>query len=120
MISLGLNALIGALIALAIAALARSGVAFIAGLLPLFPTFSLFAHIKAFEVGGSCYVKEVSAFGLVSLVPYAGYLMALIVLVDRLELKSAMMLSLGVWLVLAGCAIAVWSQFLTPRPISLF
>jgi len=109
------SALLGALLATGIALISRSGMGFLAGLIPLFPAFALFAHIRAFDFGGPVQVKHVALFGLVSLVPYAGYLLTLILLVNKVELRIAITAAVGLWLILAVIGVAVWDAIILPR-----
>lgn len=113
--SLVVTAAVGAALALAISLVSRSGVGFLAGLLPLFPTFALFAHVQAFANGGSFQVKQVALFGLLSLIPYAGYLLSLCVLVERVQLRAAFAASIGLWVLLAMGAIVLWDVTIAPR-----
>jgi membrane protein GlpM len=76
MIALILKCLLGAVAVLLIALLSKSKSFFVAGLVPLFPTFALIAH---FIVGTERSVEDLrttALFGLWSLVPYAVYLLA--------------------------------------------
>jgi len=81
-VDLLLKALIGAVVVIAIQLVARSPRPYLAGLVPLFPTFTLISH---YIVGSQRPVSDLKAtirFGMVSLFPYCAYMMVLYVLVD--------------------------------------
>jgi membrane protein GlpM len=102
------HATIGALIAVGISLISRSSVFFLSGLLPLFPTFALYAHLQAFSVAGNASVKLVAGFGLMSLVPYAVYLVGLLALIDRVGFRLAVALALLFWTSAAAVMIGLW------------
>ena len=112
-----INALVGASLAVTISLISKSKIYVIAGLLPLFPTFALFAHIRSFEAGGAAQVREVAAFGLLSLMPYAGYLSTLIFTIDGYGFRWAVASAIMVWIVLACGCFAVWDAYLSPDAI---
>lgn len=103
-----INAALGATIAVAIAIVSRSAFGFLSGLLPLFPTFALYAHVQAMRVGGAQAVKLVAAFGLMSLFAYAVYLLALLVLIDRFGFRTAVLGAIGLWTAAALVIITLW------------
>ena len=81
---------------------------FLSGLFALFPTFALYAHLQAFSVAGAASVKVVAGFGLMSLLPYALYLMGLLALIDRVGFRLAVTLALVFWTLAAGAVIGLW------------
>jgi membrane protein GlpM len=111
MTSLFLKSLLGALAVLLIALLSRSRNFFIAGLVPLFPTFALIAH---WIVGNERPVADLRAtalFGLWSLIPYANYLLAVYLLSPGYSLIATLSLATAVWVVSAMLLLAAWSRF---------
>jgi membrane protein GlpM len=58
----------------AVALLSRSRSFFIAGLVPLFPTFALIAHYIVGTERSGADLRTTALFGLWSLIPYAVYL----------------------------------------------
>jgi uncharacterized membrane protein (GlpM family) len=50
----------------------------------------------------------VAGFGLLSLVPYAAYLLNLLVLIDRAGFRLAVTLALLFWALAAGVMISLW------------
>ncbi len=104
------KALLGAAVVILIAALSRTRSYYIAGLVPLFPSFALIAH---WVVGTSRPVRdlrETIVFGMLGMIPYLAYLVALYVLVVRVRLTAALAASTTVWVVVASGLILAWSR----------
>lgn len=107
---LAAKTLIGAVMVGVIAALSRTRSYYVAGLVPLFPTFALIAH---WVVGTSRPVRdlrETILFGMLGMLPYLAYLAAMYVLVARVRLAAALAASTGVWLVIATALVLAWSR----------
>lgn len=102
------HAAIGAILAVAIVLVTRSSLHVLSGLLPLFPTFALIAHLQAFSHAGNASVKLVAGFGLMSLVPYAAYLVTLLALIDRAGFHLALTLAVLFWALAAAMMISLW------------
>lgn len=102
--------LIGASMVLLIGLLARTRNYYIAGLLPLFPTFALMAHYIVGSERGTADLKSTIVFGMWSVVPYLAYLASLYWLVDRLRLVPALLAALLVWSVVAAGAVLLWQR----------
>ncbi len=100
--SLLLKALLGATIVVAIAFLSRSRYFLIAGLVPLFPSFALISHYIVGVERSRDDLKATIAFGLWALLPYAVYLIAAYILVDKMALTPALILSAIFWCFAAG------------------
>jgi membrane protein GlpM len=105
-----LKALIGALMVLLIGVLSRTRNYYIAGLLPLFPTFALMAHYIVGSERGTADLKTTILFGLWSVIPYLAYLTSLYWLVDRLRLVPALLVALAIWCVVAAGAVLLWQE----------
>ncbi len=92
------NGLMGAAMAIFIAAVSRSNIYVLAGLIPLFPTFTLFAHINAYKIGGTEQLKEVIVFGFISIITYLVYVAVMYFSVQQgLKFMHAVVISLAVW-----------------------
>ena len=105
-----LKALLGAAAVILIQFFAQSKSYYIAGLVPLFPTFALISH---YLVGTQRPVTELRAtivFGMLSLVPYLLYLITLYCLVGRFKLTSSLVGATTVWILTAGVLIAIWQK----------
>ena len=97
-----LKALAGAAIVVLIQVLARTRNAYVAGLVPLFPTFALIAHYLVGTQRGTTELKQTIRFGMWSLVPYFVYLLVLYLLVDRLTLSLSLVVAVACWLITAA------------------
>jgi membrane protein GlpM len=88
---------LGALAVLVIALLPKSKSFFIAGLVPLFPTFALIAHYIVGSERSGAALRTTALFGLWSLLPYAVYLFAVYGLSVRVNLVNTLLLATGTW-----------------------
>lgn len=104
------KALVGALMVLLIGLLSRTRNYYIAGLLPLFPTFALMAHYIVGSERGTADLKATILFGMWAVLPYLAYLISLYWLVDRLRLIPALLVALCVWTVTAAGAVLLWRR----------
>lgn len=112
--SLLLKCLLGALAVLAIALLSRSRSFFIAGMVPLFPTFALIAHYIVGTERSPADLRSTALFGLFSLLPYAVYLALVFVLSVRTGLATTLLAALAGWLVAAGLVLLLWTRLTSP------
>ena len=108
--SLFLKCLLGALAVLVIALLSRSRSFFIAGLVPLFPTFALIAHYIVGSERSAADLRTTALFGLWSLIPYAVYLMMVYWLSLRLSLAMTLSAATLAWAVAAGLLLLAWTR----------
>ena len=110
MFSLFLKSLLGALAVLLIAILSKSRIFFIAGLVPLFPTFALIAHYIVGTERSIADLRETALFGLWSLLPYAVYLLAVYWLCLKHSLPVTLLLATLLWTIAAGALVVGWSK----------
>ena len=110
MLSLFLKCLLGALAVLIIALLSKSKSFYVAGLVPLFPTFALIAHYIVGMERTAADLRATALFGLWSLIPYAIYLFAVYWLSVRLALVATLAWATAAWTVAAAILLAVWSH----------
>lgn len=108
MISLFLKCLIGAAAVLLIALLSKSKSFFIAGLVPLFPSFALIAHYIVGTDRSMADLRVTAMFGLFSLLPYAAYLLAVYYFSFRFSLAGTLSMATGVWTLCAVILLQVW------------
>ncbi len=108
--NLALKAAAGAAIVVVIQLLARSKHAYVAGLVPLFPTFALIAHYLVGTQQGTPELKQTIRFGMWSLLPYWIYLVVLYLLVDRLSLPLALGIAVGAWFAAALVLLFFWNR----------
>jgi uncharacterized membrane protein (GlpM family) len=102
------RAALGAAVVLLITIVARSRNYYIAGLVPLFPTFALLAHYIVGTERGVPELKAAIVFGMWAVVPYLTYLGLLLALVDRMRLVYALGAALAGWCVAAAAAVMLW------------
>ena len=114
MLSLFLKSACGALAVLLIALLSRSKSFYIAGLVPLFPTFALIAHAIVGSERTPADLKATALFGLWSLIPYAVYLLAVYVLSTRTGLTTTLVSATLAWCVAAAILLFIWAQLNGP------
>lgn len=111
MIALLLKCLLGAAAVLLIALLSRSSHFFVAGLVPLFPTFALIAHTIVGMERPAADLQTTALFGLWSLIPYAVYLVVVYVLSTRTTLLATLSSATGAWFVCAGILLWGWARW---------
>ncbi|MGP5282476.1 GlpM family protein [Pseudomonas helleri] len=103
-----LKAAFGAAVVIILAILAKTKNYYIAGLVPLFPTFALIANYIVGKGRSVDDLKTTIVFGMWSIIPYFVYLAALYVLVDRLRLEASLALAAVAWLMAATVLVSVW------------
>lgn len=84
---------------------------YLAGLIPLFPTFALFAHVMFASSGQIGHLQAAAKFGLLSLFPYGAYLALVWLLTARVSLLNAITLALFGWIVVAAGVTYIWNRF---------
>jgi len=108
--SLFLKCMMGAIAVLIIALLSKTKNFYIAGLVPLFPTFALIAHYIVGTERSSADLRTTALFGLWSLVPYAVYLLAVWWLSVRLPLAATLGWATVAWTASAAVLLVAWSR----------
>lgn len=106
-----LKATLGAAVVVILAALARTKNYYIAGLVPLFPTFALIAHYIVGTGRSVDNLKTTIVFGMWSIIPYFIYLATLYVMVDRMRLEASLAVAAVAWLMAATVLVSVWVRF---------
>ncbi|EKU37937.1 MULTISPECIES: GlpM family protein [Acinetobacter] len=109
--ALFLKCMLGAGVVLIISILSKSKAFYIAGLVPLFPTFALIAHVIVYQQKGAEALQKTALFGLWSLIPYAIYLVAVYVLATRMSMWSCLGLATLCWVMAAAGLIYGWQLF---------
>ncbi|EPT8341767.1 GlpM family protein [Vibrio vulnificus] len=110
MISLFLKSLLGAAAVVIIALLSKSKNFYIAGLVPLFPTFALIAHFIVGSERSMEELRQTALFGLWSLLPYAAYLAAVYYFSYRFSLVTTLSAATVIWLMAASLLIGAWTK----------
>ena len=106
--ALFLKCMLGAAVVLLISVLSKSKAFYIAGLVPLFPTFALIAHVIVSQQQGAAALQKTALFGLWSLIPYAIYLGMVYVLATRMSMWSCLGVATLSWVVAAAGLIYAW------------
>jgi membrane protein GlpM len=107
-VDLLLKATLGAAVVVILAFLAKTRNYYIAGLVPLFPTFALIAHYIVGKGRSLDDLKTTIVFGMWSIIPYFVYLATLYVMVDRLRLEASLAVAALAWLLAATVLVSVW------------
>lgn len=105
-----IKALLGAGAVVLIQLFAQSKSYYIAGLVPLFPTFALISHYLVGTQRSVAELRETILFGMCSLVPYLLYLTALYFLVAKFKLSFSLAGATAVWFASAAVLIVYWSK----------
>ncbi|WOE30994.1 MULTISPECIES: GlpM family protein [unclassified Acinetobacter] len=111
MLALFFKCMLGAIAVLMIAILSKSKLFYIAGLIPLFPTFALIAHIIVAQQQGAEALRQTALFGLWSLIPYFIYLLAVYILAIKMPLWSCLMIATLCWIMAAILLIYFWNKW---------
>lgn len=114
MTSLFLKSLLGAVAVLIIAMLSKSKSFYIAGLVPLFPTFALIAHFIVGSERDMEALRQTALFGIYSLIPYAAYLISVFYFSYRLSLVGTLTAATLIWVMFASMLLAFWTRWMVP------
>ncbi|PZW83704.1 membrane protein GlpM [Pseudomonas sp. 2848] len=99
---------LGAGVVVLLAILSKTRNYYIAGLVPLFPTFALIAHYIVGKGRSLEDLKTTILFGMWSIIPYFVYLATLYLLVERMRLETSLPLATVAWLVAATVLVTLW------------
>lgn len=111
MLSLFLKCSLGALAVLIIALLSKSKTFYIAGLVPLFPTFALIAHVIIVQEQGALALRKTALFGIWSLIPYLLYLLTVYWFATKFSAWFCLGSATVVWCLLAAILIYLWRMY---------
>ena len=111
MLALFLKCTLGAAVVLLISVLSKSKAFYIAGLVPLFPTFALIAHVIVSQQQGAEALRKTALFGLWSLIPYAFYLLIVYILATKMSMWWCLGIATLCWIVAAAFLIYGWQMF---------
>lgn len=101
----------GALVVILIAMLSKTRNYYIAGLLPLFPTFALIAHYIVGSERSIDALRTTIIFGIWAIIPYLIYLLSLYFLVGALRLPLALAGAVACWILAAWLLITLWNRW---------
>ncbi|QHD96401.1 GlpM family protein [Proteus terrae subsp. cibarius] len=111
MMGLLVKALIGAFVVVLIAVLSKSRHYYIAGLVPLFPTFALIAHYIVGSERSIEALRTTIIFSLWAVIPYMIYLISLYVMINYVKLFTALATAVICWVIAAWLLIQLWNKF---------
>ncbi|MEA9393280.1 GlpM family protein [Acerihabitans sp. TG2] len=103
-----LKALLGALVVVLIGLLSKTRNYYLAGLLPLFPTFALIAHYIVGNARGIDALRSTIIFGIWATIPYLVYLISLYFLVGSMRLSYALLCATLFWSAAAWLLVIFW------------
>lgn len=106
-----IKALLGALVVVLIGVLSKTKNYYIAGLIPLFPTFALIANYIVASERGIEALRTTIVFGTWSIIPYFIYLLSLWYFTGVMRLPFALAGAVGCWSLCAWLLIIGWSRF---------
>ena len=110
---LSLKALLGASMVIIISLLANTKNYYIAGLVPLFPTFALIAHYIVGSERTSTELKTTILFSMYGMVPLFVYLVTIYPLIDLIPLKWGLICASALWCLSAIILFLFWMRFQT-------
>ena len=105
------KAALGALVVVLIGVLSKTRHYYIAGLIPLFPTFALIAYYIVASERGIDALRTTIIFGMWAIVPYFIYLLSLWYFITLLRLPLALLAAVSCWCAAAWLLIALWSKW---------
>jgi len=105
-----IKAALGALVVVLIGILSKTKNYYIAGLIPLFPTFALIAHYIVATERGIEGLRTTIVFGMWSIIPYFIYLLSLWYFTGFLRLPLSLTGAVVCWSLSAWVLIACWSR----------
>ena len=110
MASLLLKALLGAVIIVIIQILAKTKNYYVAGLVPLFPTFTLMSHYIVGTQRATSELKATIRFGIFAMIPYFVYMLTLYLLIERVKLVPALLIATVCWTIAATVLVVAWKS----------
>lgn len=105
------KAVLGALVVVLIGMLSKTRNYYIAGLLPLFPTFALIAHYIVASDRGIEALRTTIIFGMWAIIPYFIYLLSLWYFIGMMRLPFALATAVACWCLAAWLLIALWARW---------
>ncbi|MGE9550510.1 GlpM family protein [Erwinia amylovora] len=105
------KAVLGALVVVLIGILSKTRSYYIAGLLPLFPTFAMIAHYIVASERGMEALRTTILFGMWAIIPYFIYLLSLWYFVGMMKLPLALSSAVACWCIAAWLLITLWARW---------
>lgn len=105
-----LKAILGAVVMVAISLISRTKNYYIAGLVPLFPTFTIIAHYTVGVERSNAELRNTVLFSIWSVIPYMIYLVSFYYLTDIMSMKAALLCSVTLWCISAAILLLFWTN----------
>lgn len=106
-----IKAAIGALVVVLIGLLAKTKNYYIAGLVPLFPTFAMIAHYIVATERGIDALRATILFGMWAIIPYFVYLLTLYYFTGLMRVWPALGCAVLCWCLSAWLLVWVWNRW---------
>lgn len=107
-LSLVLKAVLGFVIVLLVQLFARSKHYYVAALVPLFPSLGIFSYYFVGNEQGPQKLQETILFGMVSLLTYFSFLLALLIGVRHFRVGTSLIVASAAWFAVAAAQIKAW------------
>ncbi|WP_058909984.1 GlpM family protein [Entomohabitans teleogrylli] len=105
------KAILGAAVVVLIGFLSKTRNYYIAGLVPLFPTFALIAHYIVVSERGTEALRTTVVFGMWAIIPYFVYLLSLWYFSAFMKVPVALGSAVLCWVVSAMVLVWLWGKF---------
>jgi uncharacterized membrane protein (GlpM family) len=112
-ISIFLKAFIGFVIVFLIQILSKSKNYVLAALIPLFPSLGIFSYYFVSREYGGHKLQETIIFGMLSLVTYFGFLLALLIFSKHFKIVQSLIMASGVWFLCAFIQTNIWNYIMS-------
>ena len=106
-----IKAVIGAVVVVLIGVLSKTRNYYLAGLVPLFPTFALIAHYIVAQERGVDALRATIIFGIWAIIPYFIYLASLWYFSAFMRVPLALLAAVVCWCVAAMVLIMCWVRW---------
>jgi len=110
MIDLILKAIVGMLFVIVISVLSKTKLYYFAGILPLFPTFSLMSHYIIGTSNTTAQFKDVLLLSMWSVIPFFLYLLTVYYLYNKTSIYYSLAGGLVSWIIACAILILVWNH----------
>ena len=106
------KSLIGFVLVLVIQLFSKSKYYVISALVPLFPSLAIFSYYFVGSQGDIDKLSKTIIFGMLSLITYFSFLLALLILSKKMAIVPALICSSLVWFGVAAIQIFLWQKFM--------
>ncbi len=111
-----LKAFIGFVIVFVIQIFSKSKSYVLAALMPLFPLMGIFSYYFVSKEYGSNKLQETIIFGMLSLITYFSFLLALLIFSKHFKIIQSLILASGAWFICAFIQTNIWNFIMLKWP----